>query len=169
LTESCQGRCWLKRSRARDSATKFRILRSIHPGLWAASIAASARSIDLGRSAARAGPLPSRSARVVRGSDFLFAHYRSIPLPFEFLRPRRVGPFRRDLIHANLLGRPVDTSSCVRRTTPGRPAWQVSNLRAEERSDSSGDETFFPGRVGLDELAQCRRLDRLTRSVTFFR
>ena len=31
------------------------------------------------------------------------------------------------------------------------------------------DETFFPGPVGLDELAQCRRVDRLTRSVTFFR
>ena len=45
-----------------------------------------------------------------------------------------------------------------RRSTPA--AWQISNLRGEKRSDFSGHETFSAGRVGLDELAQCRRLDR---------
>jgi len=44
----------------------------------------------------------------------------------------------------------------IDRSTPS--AWQISNLRREGCSYFSRRETFLPDRVGLAELAQCRRL-----------
>jgi len=43
-------------------------------------------------------------------------HYRSILLPFESLRPRGLGPLRRDLIHGNLLGRIFSSTAFHRKT-----------------------------------------------------